>query len=112
MSPEFFGDRNEDRRRNDARGRMGPARQRFHAHHGIAGGVDDRLIGGGEAVVSDRVQEIAFQELALRQVGVHGRVVDAGAVAPFVLGAIQRHVGITQDVAGVARAPVDHRDAD
>ena len=108
----IFGDRNKDRRRNDARGRMRPARQRLDADHGIAAGIDDRLIGGGKAVVSDRVQEIAFQELALRQIGVHGRVVDAGAIAAFVLGAIERHVGVAQNIAGVARAPVDHRDAD
>ena len=107
-----LGDRNEIRRRDLAGGRMVPARQRLDADHDRAAGVDDRLIGGGEAVVADRVQQIAFQELALRKVGVHRRVVDAGAVAAFVLGAIERHVGVAQDVGGVAGAAVDHGDAD
>ena len=60
----------------------------------------------------DRVQQIAFEQLALRKVGVHRRVVDAGAVAAFVLGAIERHVGVAQDVGGVAGAAVDHGNAD
>ena len=112
MSPESLGNRNEGRGRDHARGRVGPARQRFDADHGVAAGIDDRLVGGAEAVVSDRVQQIAFQELALRQIGVHRRIVDAGAIAPFVLGAIERHVGVAQNIAGVAGAPVNHRDAD
>ena len=63
-------------------------------------------------VVLDRLEQIAFEQLAARQVGVHRRVVDAGAVAAFVLGAIERHVGVAQDVGGVADAAVDHGDAD
>ena len=67
-------------------------------------GIDDRLIGGANRPSpSDRVQQIAFQQLALRQVGVHRRIVDAGAIAAFVLGAIKRHVGVAQNIAGVAR---------
>ena len=48
----------------------------------------------------------------MRQVGIHRRVVDAGAVAAFVFGAIERHVGVTQNVAGIVGAAVDHGDAD
>ena len=107
-----LGDRNELRRRDLADGRMGPARQRLDADHVVAAGIDDRLIGGLEAVVLDRVQQVAFQELAVGQVGVHRRVIDAGAVAALVLGAVERHVGVAQDVGGIARAAVDHGDAD
>ncbi len=91
---------------------MGPARQRLDADHGVAGGIDDRLIGGAQAVVLDRLEQVAFQQFAIGQVGVHRRVVDAGAVAALVLGAIKRHVGVAQDVGGVAGAAVDDRDAD
>ncbi len=60
-----------------------------------------------------RLAQIAFEQLALRQVGVHRRVVDAGAIAAFVLGAIERHVGIAHHVGGAAAGIlVDDRDAD
>ena len=42
--------------------------------------------------------------------GVHRRVVDARAIAALVLGAIERHVGVTQE--GVSGAAVDHGNAD
>src|SRR6185437_8635411 len=108
----MLGNRNELRRRNLAELRMGPARQRLDADHLVAAGVDDWLIGGSQPVVLDRLVEVAFEQLAVRQVGIHRRVIDAGAVAAFVLGTVQRHIGVAQNVGGVARAAVDHRDAD
>ena len=56
--------------------------------------------------------QIVLHELALEQVGVHRVVVDAGAVAALVLGAIERHVGVAHDVGGAADMLVDDRDAD
>ena len=108
----MLGDRNELRRRDFADGRMIPARQRLDADDLFAARIDDRLVGGGEPVVLDGVEQIAFEQLAVGQVGVHRRVVDAGAVAALVLGAIERHVGVAQNVGGVAGAAVDHRNAD
>ena len=108
----MLGDRNELRRRDLADGRMVPARQRLDADDLFAAGIHDRLVGGGEAVVLDGVEQVAFEELSVGQVGVHRRVVDAGAVAALVLGAIERHVGVAQNVGGVAGAAVDRRDAD
>ena len=95
-----------------ADGRMVPARQRLDADDLFAARIHDRLVGGGEPVVLDGVEQVAFEELAVGQVGVHRRVVDAGAVAAFVLGAIERHVGVAQNVGGVAGAAVDRRNAD
>ena len=92
--------------------RMGPARQRFDADNRVARRVDDRLVMGAQHVVLDGLQQIAFQQLAVGKVGVHRRVIDTGAVAALVLGAVERHVGVAQNVAGVADAAVDHGDAD
>ena len=108
----MFGDRNEARRRNFAVHRMRPARQRLDADNAVARGVDDRLIGGADLVVLDGFEQVAFEQFAARQIGVHGGVIDAGAVAAFVLGAIERHVGIAQNVGGIADTAVDDGDAD
>jgi len=89
---------------------MRPARQRLDAERDFAAGVDDRLVGGVQAVILDGVEEIALEQFAVGEVGVHRRVIDAGAVAALVLGAVERHVGVAQDIGGVARAAVDHRD--
>ena len=91
---------------------MRPARQRLDADNAVARGVHDRLIGGADSVVLDGVEQVAFEQFAAGQVGVHRRVIDAGAVAAFVLGAIERHVGIAQNVGGIAGAAVDDGNAD
>ena len=59
--------------------------------HRLAAVVDDRLIGDAQPVLLDRGAQIVFQQLALEQVGIHRRIVDAGAVAALVLGAVERH---------------------
>ena len=74
--------------------------------------VDDRLVDDVQLLVFDRLAQRAFQQFAIRQVGIHRRVIDTGAVAALVLGAIERHVRVTQDVAGVLDAAIDHRDPD
>ena len=107
-----LGDGDEFARRNFAAGRVRPAAERFDADHGLAALVDDRLVQQLQAIVLDRLAQVAFEQLAVGQVGIHRRVVDAGAVAALVLGAVERHVGIAHDVGGAAAFAVDHRDAD
>jgi hypothetical protein len=108
----MFGDRNKARRRDFALHRVNPARQRFHADQPLAAAIDDRLMDDVELAVFDRLAERAFEQFAVRQIGVHRRVVDAGAVSALILGAIERHIGIAQDVGGVLGAAVDHGNAD
>src|SRR6516225_6591632 len=107
-----FGDRNKMPRRDFALHRVDPARQRFDADQPPGAAIDNRLIDDVQLAVFDRLAKCAFEQFAVRQVGVHRRVVDAGAIAAFVLGAIERHVGVTQDIAGVLGAAVDHGNAD
>ena len=90
-----------------------PAAQRFDPEH--ASRRSCRRSAGRarrRPVVLDRLAQIGFQELALGEVGVHRRVVDAGAVAALVLGAVERHVGVAHDVGGAGAVLVDHGDAD
>ena len=92
--------------------RMIPAAQRLDAGHLLAARVHDRLIGDAQAVFGDRRAQVVLELLALAQVGVHVGIVDAGAAAAFVLGAIERDVGAAHDVGGIAGAALDQRDAD
>src|SRR5262249_20007503 len=104
--------RNETPWRYFALDGMNPARQRLDADQLLAAWIDDRLIDDVQLLISDRLTERAFQQFAVREIGVHRGIVDARPVAAFVLGAIERHIGVTQDVAGVLDAAIDHRDAD
>ena len=112
MRPDVLGGGDEFGRLDFAARRMRPAAERLDADHDLAALVDDRLVEQPQAVVLDRLAQVGFQELAAGQVGVHRRVVDAGAVAALVLGAVERHVGIAHDVGGAGAIAVDHRDAD
>ena len=108
----MLGDRDEFGRRDLAALRMRPAAERLDADHRLAAVVDDRLIGDPQLVLLDRGAQVVLDQLALEQIVVHRGVVDAGAVAAFVLGAIERHVGVAHDVGGAADVLVDDRDAD
>src|SRR5580704_5992886 len=77
---------------------MGPAAERLDADHGLAAVVDDRLIGDPQLAPLDGGAQVVLHQLALQEIVVHRGVVDAGAVAAFVLGAIERHVGVTHDI--------------
>jgi hypothetical protein len=108
----MFGDRDKASRRDFALHRMDPSRQRLHADQPVAAAIDDRLIDDMQLTVFDRVAERAFEQFTAGEVGVHRRVVDAGAVAALVLGAIERHIGVAQNIAGVLDAAVDDGNAD
>ncbi len=112
IRPAVLGDGDEFAGRDLAARRMRPAAQRFDADHGLAALVDDRLVEQPQLIVLDRLAQVAFQQLAVGQIRIHRRVVDAGAVAALVLGAVERHVGIAHDVGGAAAIAVDHGDAD
>jgi len=74
--------------------------------------VDDRLVGDAQAVALDRGAQVVFQDLALDQVRIHRRVVDAGPVAALVLGSIEREIGVAHDVGRAADLLADDSDAD
>jgi hypothetical protein len=74
--------------------------------------VDDRLVYKPQAVVLDRLAQIGFEQLATREIGIHSGVVDASAVATFVLRAIERHIGVAHDVGCGPALVVDHRNSE
>ena len=107
-----LGDGDEFAGRNFAARRVGPAAERLDADHDLATLVDDRLIKQPKLIILDRLAQVAFQQLAVGQICIHRRVINAGAVAALILGAVERHVGVAHDVGAAAAIAVDHRDAD
>ena len=110
--PAVLGNRNEFGGRNLAAFGMRPTAERLDAHHHFPAVVDDRLIGDPQAVVLDRGAQLVFQELALDQVRIHRRVVDAGSIAALVLRPVERQIGMAHDVGRAADILVDDGDAD
>ena len=82
------------------------------ADHGLAVLGDDGLVVQRQPIILDGLAQVGLQQLAAGEVGVHDRVVHAGAVAALVLGAIERHVGVAHDVGDAGAVAVDGRDAD
>src|SRR5262249_15386251 len=93
--------RNETPWRYFALDGMNPTGQPLDPGQPLPPWIDDRLIDDVQLLISDRLTERAFQQFAVREIGVHRGIVDARPVAAFALGAIERHIGVTQDVAGV-----------
>ena len=96
--PAVLGDGDEFARRDLTAGRMCPAAERLDADDGLAALVDDGLVQEPQVVVFDRLAQVGLKKLAARKIGVHRGVVDTGAVAALVLGAVERHVGVAHDV--------------
>lgn len=65
-----------------------------------------------QRIVLDRGAELLLERLALDELLIHGRVVDARAIAALVFGAIKRHIGVAHDIGGATDRVVDHHDAD
>ena len=107
-----LGDCDEFAGRYLAAGRMGPAAKRLDANNSLTALVDNGLIQELQAVILDRLTQVSLEQLAAGKVGVHRRVINAGAIAAFVLGAIQRHVRIAHDIGRGAAFVIDHRDTD
>ena len=93
-----FGDGDKFARRDLAAGRMRPAAECLNADDNFAAFVDHRLIDELQSVFLDRLAQVRFEQLAARKIRIHRGVIDARAIAAFVLGAIERHVGIAHDV--------------
>ena len=108
----MLGDRDELGGRYLAAVGMRPAAQRLDADHFLSAVVDDRLVGDAQAVVLDRSAQVVLQDLALDQVGIHRRVVDARAIAALVLRPIERQIGMAHHVGCSADMLADDRNAD
>ena len=91
---------------------MRPAQQRLAGRHAAGAQVDQRLVIQLELLRQERVAQVEFERAALlhRLLHVHGEETMAAAAA--VLGGVQRHVGLLQQLVGVDAVDRRHGDAD
>ena len=110
--PGFLGDRDEHRRRHFAAGRMRPAQQRLAGRHAAGAQIDQRLEIERELVQGQRVAQVEFERAALLHRRLHVSGEEAVAAAAAILGGVERHVGLLQQLVGIDAVDRRHGDAD
>ena len=91
---------------------MVPAQQRLEAEDRARSEVGERLVVDLELASADRQAQVGFELAALAQRLVHRRLVEAGEAAALRLGAVERHVGILDEVARRVGVGGEDGDAD
>ena len=91
---------------------MVPADQRLEAADLAARDLDDRLVIQLEFVGDERLAQVELQAPALLHLRVHFRLEEVVGAAAFRLGAIERHVGVAQELVGLVAVGRRHGDAD
>ncbi len=97
---------------NEAARRMRPAQQRLEADDVLAHQIDERLVVHFERFGGERRAQIDFQLAARLRLRVHLRLEKAEGRFAGGLGAIQRQIGVAQQVIGIMAIGRRHRDAD
>ena len=108
----FLGQGHELGRRNEPARRMRPAQQRLEADDVLAHQIYERLIVHFERFGRQRRAQIDFELAAGLRLGVHLRLEKAEGRFAGGLGAIERQVGIAQQVIGIVAVGGRHGDAD
>jgi hypothetical protein len=89
-----------------------PPQQRLGAVDATRSGVHDRLVVQDELLGGDRAAQLGLQLEAAQEGRVHAVLVEAVAARALVLGAVERDVGVAQDLVGRRLGgAVDQRDA-
>src|SRR5262245_38283094 len=91
---------------------MVPAQQRLEARNPAGLQVQDRLVMDLELAVSDRLAQIELERAARLHSLVHLRLEDMITAAPFALGAVERHIGVAQELVSRRSIGGRHRDTD
>ena len=107
-----LGDGNEHRRLDDAARGMVPEHARFEADDASRGDLHLRLIVQLQLAARDGNPQLARQQHARVHLPVEVGVVEAVAVTPVVLGAIEREIRLHHEIGRGARRPGRQRDAD
>ena len=110
--PDFLRERNEFVGRNHSAFRMPPAHQSLDTAGAQRDDIDDALIVNLEFLARDRVAQIHFERAPQPRFGIHLVLEEAVIVAAFALGAIEREVGILQELRRVGAVVRRNGDAD
>ena len=98
----FLQQRHELERSDGAALGVLPAQQRLHARHVAPGEVHDRLVAQRELVRVERALEVALELQPRERPGVHLGLEDLVVALAVVLGTVHGHVGVAQQLLGVA----------
>ena len=107
-----LGQRDELRRRQQPALRVLPPRQQLHRLHAAAGQLDDGLEVRHELAAVEAVPHGLFQRGTFGHQLVEADVVEAQAAAALGLGAVERRVGLAQQLVGIAAVFREAGDAD
>src|SRR5438477_4299422 len=110
--PDFLGHRDKLIGRDKTALWMIPAQQCLESADFAAGEIDERLIIEFEFVALERLAKIELQFTALLHLRVHFRLKEMVSAASIGLGAVKLHVGIAQELIGLAAVGRRHGDAD
>ena len=108
----LLGDRNELGRRDHAALGMVPAQQRLAAVIAVVADVDQRLVVQLELAAHDRLAQIEFQRAPRLHARVHLGLEEPIGAAAVGLGAVQRQVGVLQQLVRLGAVVRRHGDAD
>ena len=108
----LLGQRNEVDGGDQAALRMIPAQQRLEGDDAIAGDVADRLVVGLEFVALQRRAQIHLQQPPRLRARIHAGLEEAIGAAAVRLGAVQREVGVLQQLVRIVAVLRRQRDAD
>jgi len=97
---------------DEAAGRMIPANQGFKTRHLAAAQIDDRLVIHLELAGEQRLAQIELERVMRLHLRIHFGLEEMMRAAPFALGAIERHVGVAQQLVGLFAVGRRDRDAD
>jgi len=97
----FLGQADEIDGGNAPQLRVGPAQQRFHAHHLAAGQVQLGLVFEVELVPRQGVAQLAFQSQPLQGARIHARGIELPVAPSLFLGAVHGDVGVLDQGVGI-----------
>jgi hypothetical protein len=91
---------------------MVPARERLDAYRLLGPQIDLELIVDLELAAGEGGAQVVLERAAVLQAAVHLRLEEAEGVAPLVLGAIERNVGVLEKASGLLSIARGERHAD
>ena len=109
---DLLGQRDEVGRRDHSPGRMIPADEGLEAADFVARQIDDRLVVQLELAGRQRLAQVLLHDAAGLHLQVHLGFEEAERAASVALGAVEREVGVAQQLVGARTVAGADRDAD
>ena len=109
---DLLGEGKKVGRRQQPALRMAPAQERLEAGHRVLCDIDDRLIVNLELTLAQGRAQIQLEQAPHLHKRVHSRLEEAGTSPPLTLGAVERKVGVLEQLLGAGAIAGAHGNAD